>query len=89
MLNTPDNSPKVKSKKPAEAGRLHAGGSDARCKVGADCDTVSVASSVASGTSSPCKSKANAAHKGGFMTLGHKTKLKDIWSKFRVKGEVG
>ena len=107
MLNTPDNSPRPRNKqKLAESSRLQpAEATSGRCRIGsasdAHSDAVSVSSSGASSTSSPCKDSGKGStgsstlshgKGGGFMTLGYKTKLKKIHRKvanIMFKGEAG
>lgn len=89
MLNTPDNSPRPRNK------RIESKSSTASSKAlgGSAGDVHSESGSIGSATSSsnwssPGKdktallgTKSENSGTGGFMTLGHKTKLGKIWSK--------
>ena len=85
MLNTPDNSPRQRGKK-----------SDSKpSRVGSSSD-VNSESGSSSTCPSPCKDKSTlistkSSAGGGFMTLGHKTKLKQILGKFNqmTRGKPG
>ena len=84
MLNTPDNSPRPRNK------RMEAKSSSSNKVLGGSAgDVHSESGSVGNANwSSPGKDKAallgtksDNSGGGGFMTLGHKTKLGKIWSK--------
>ena len=132
MLNTPDNSPRSRCKKPVSAtsssasgtsastpldcGSVGVGGPCSRPKLGSTSDVNSDSGSVTSVTSmasatsatsatssSPCKEKnagasaataassSSSSNKSKTMTLGHKTKLKQIWGKVNqiARGKPG
>jgi Rap guanine nucleotide exchange factor 2 len=92
MLNTPDNSPRPRGKK------LESKSSSSNKMLGGSSSDVHSDSGSAGHTCpSPCKDKAaligskSAGGSGGFMTLGHKTKLKQIWGKVNqmARGKPG
>lgn len=92
MLNTPDNSPRPRGKK------LESKSSSSNKMLGgSSSDVHSDSGSAGNSCPSPCKDKTaligskSAAGGGGFMTLGHKTKLKQIWGKVNqmARGKPG
>ena len=87
MMNTPDNSPRQRGK----------GKTDSKpTRIGSSSD-VNSESGSSSTCPSPCKDKSalintkSGSGGGGFMTLGHKTKLKQILGKFNqmTRGKPG
>ena len=93
MLNTPDNSPRPRGKKLESKSS-----SSNKVLCGSSSDVHSDSGSVGNACQSPCKdktaligTKSAAGGSGGFMTLGHKTKLKHFWGKVNqiARGKPG
>lgn len=83
MLSTPENSPRSRSRKTSEISRLQA---DPRARLSTHVELIESQTAVTSSTcGSPSKpDKKDKEDRKGFMTLGHKTKLKKALMKMNI-----